>query len=219
MQELREQIRELESDQQQGVDNSADIVACKGEIEVLKKEIQSIEEGGHTTFVKAKEMLEPKKEVSAKNRKIQFRRVKLNRKIADLEARLTEPDVSSEERQTILADLAKSKEERTTLTQEKQALKEFNHTRFMQFQKEKVGADKQDADKQDADLLEITQKIEEAETCLGQATESGDEALLGETKEKLHLLLMEKESIQNYTHDLFLQNLDRMKAKRRSDLG
>ncbi|MGE4550320.1 MAG: hypothetical protein AAEJ57_02945, partial [Opitutales bacterium] len=61
MRELRQQLQELELTQQSGEDNKADIEACKGEMQVLKKEIKSIDEGGHTTFVVAKERLEPKK--------------------------------------------------------------------------------------------------------------------------------------------------------------
>ena len=37
-------------------------------------------------------------------------------------------------------------------------------------------------------------------------------------KEELHLLEMEKESIENFTHDHFLENLASMKAKRKSGL-
>ena len=214
MRELRQQLKELELTQQAGEDNKADIEACKGEMQVLKKEIKSIDEGGHTTFVVAKEMLEPKKDVSAKNRNLKFRRVQLNRGIAKLEGRLTESDLPSEESQEILAKLAKLKEDRIALTQEKQALKEFNHTRFMEFTKEKV-----DADKQEADLLEVNEKITAAEEVLGKATESGDSSLVKKATEDLHLLLMEKESIENYAHDLFLQNLEQLKAKRKSDLG
>jgi hypothetical protein len=99
------------------------------------------------------------------------------------------------------------------LVQEKQALQEFNHTRFVQFRKEKVDSDKQ-ADK----LKGVNAKIARAEEALGQAKETGDAEQVNTAKEDLHLLLMEKESIENYTHDLFLQNLVRMKAKHERDL-
>ena len=36
--------------------------------------------------------------------------------------------------------------------------------------------------------------------------------------EKLHLYRMELESIENFTHDEFLENLKSLKAKRKSDL-
>ena len=214
MRELRKQLEEMELSRQAGQENGADIEACMGEIQVLKKEMQSIEEGGHTTFVAAKEMLEPKKDVGAKNRNIQFRRVELNRSIAKLEGDLTKSDLSPEGRQEILAELAKLKEDRIALKQENQALKEYNHTRFMEFAKEKV-----DADKQEQELAEVNQKITAAEDALAKATESDDSALLQEAKEHLHLLLMERESIENFAHDLFLKNLEQLKAKRKSDLA
>ena len=50
----------------QGRDVIDDIDACKGEIELLFKELQSIEEGGHTTFLHAKELIAPKKNISSK---------------------------------------------------------------------------------------------------------------------------------------------------------
>ena len=36
--------------------------------------------------------------------------------------------------------------------------------------------------------------------------------------EELHLLEMEKEAIENFTHDHFLENLEVMKSKRKSAL-
>ena len=214
MKELRKELEELELAQQEGKDNKADIEACKGKMQVLKKEVKSINEGGHTTFVAAKKMLEPKKGVGAKNRNIKFRRVQLNRKIAKLEGCLTESELSPEDRQEILTKLAKLKEDRTALTQEKKALTEYNHTRFMEFAKEKV-----DADKQERELAEINNKITAAEDVFAKATESDDSIQIEEAKENLHLLLMEKESIENFAHDLFLKNIEQLKAKRRSELA
>ena len=39
-----------------------------------------------------------------------------------------------------------------------------------------------------------------------------------DVEEELHLLEMEKEAIENFTHDHFLENLEVMKAKRKSAL-
>jgi chromosome segregation ATPase len=66
MTKLRAQLKEL----QQGEGQQSDIDSCNGEIEVLRKELQSLEEGGHTTFIKAKQMLEPKKNLSTKGKKL-----------------------------------------------------------------------------------------------------------------------------------------------------
>ncbi len=213
MKELRIQIQDLEIAQQNGEDNSADLMACRGEMQVLKKEIQSIDEGGHTTFVAAKEMLAPKKDMSKKNRSIQDRRMQFNNRIAKIDANLEEPNLGPEDREALLTEKARLQDDLAALVQEKQALQEFNHTRFVQFRKEKVDSDKQ-ADK----LKGVNAKIARAEEALDQAKETGDAEQVNTAKEDLHLLLMEKESIENYTHDLFLQNLVRMKAKHERDL-
>jgi len=208
--EVRQRIEDLSSS---GKDNNADIVACKGELEVLKKELQSIKEGGHTTFVMAKQMLQPKKGISSKTRSIKFRREKLSLQIAKLEAQISEANLSAEKQKSILDKISKYKEERVSLSHERQALKEFNHTRFMEFHKE---ADK--VNEQEAELEEVDKKIFTVETRLDEALEKKNDELLNKAKEELHLLHMERESIVNFSHDLFLKNLEQLKGKRKSDL-
>ena len=56
-QELREQrqlLRDLRKRLKSGENISGDIEACQGHIDLLYKELQAIEEGGHTTFLEAK---------------------------------------------------------------------------------------------------------------------------------------------------------------------
>jgi hypothetical protein len=83
----------------------------------------------------------------------------------------------------------------------------------MEFHKE---ADK--ANEQQAELDEVDKKIFVVETRLDVALEKNDDDLLNKAKEDLHLLHMERESIVNFSHDLFLQNLEQLKAKHKSDL-
>ena len=73
-------------------------------------------------------------------------------------------------------------------------------------------------DKHQEDLLMIEKKIAAAEKALDESLETGDSDLITEAKQNLHLLLMEKTSIENFSHDLFLQNMESMKATRRSRL-
>ena len=47
---------------------------AEGEIDVLRKELQSIEDSGHTVFISAKQMLEPKKQLSQKEKKISWKK-------------------------------------------------------------------------------------------------------------------------------------------------
>ena len=83
----------------------------------------------------------------------------------------------------------------------------------MAFHKE---ADK--ANEQEAELEKVDKKIFIVETRLDKALEKNDDDLLNKAKEELHLLHMERESIVNFSNDLFLKNLAQLKAKRKSDL-
>ena len=69
MSNLRSKLKSFENGIESGDFQQSDVDACKGEIEVLRKELQSLEDGGHTTFIKAKAMLEPKKNLSSKEKK------------------------------------------------------------------------------------------------------------------------------------------------------
>ena len=210
---LRRKAKELEATQSTGSDKKADIEACRGEINVLQKELDSIDDGGHTTFMKAKNMLEPKKGISSKNRRIKWRKAQIGKRIEKLEASQEESDVTDEERTETAAKLAKFREELASLDEEKAALKDFNHTRFMAANK-----DDGQGDKQNTEIEQVNKKIHELETKLERASKEGSDPMAEDLQEELHLLEMEKESIENFTHDLFLKNLASLKAKRRSEL-
>ena len=210
---LRRKAKELEATQSTGIDKKADIEACRGEINVLQKELDSIDDGGHTTFMKAKNMLEPKKGISSKNRRIKWRKAQIGKRIEKLEASQEESDVTDEERTETAAKLAKFREELASLDEEKAALKDFNHTRFMAANK-----DDGQGDKQNTEIEQVNKKIHELETKLERASKEGSDPMAEDLQEELHLLEMEKESIENFTHDLFLKNLSNLKAKRRSEL-
>ena len=81
----RKRLKKLEKEMSQGRDVIDDIDACKGEIELLFKELQSIEEGGHTTFLHAKELIAPKKNISSKKEFIRGEIRKTYTEIAELE--------------------------------------------------------------------------------------------------------------------------------------
>jgi len=104
MVKLRTQLKELLQEEGQ----QSDIDSCKGEIEVLRKELQSLEEGGHTTFIKAKQMLEPKKNLSTKGKKIDTKVKFLKIRLKNAEKKLNEQDSSpklKEKQQEIVEDL------------------------------------------------------------------------------------------------------------------
>ena len=160
MTKLRAQLKEL----QQGEGQQSDIDSCNGEIEVLRKELQSLEEGGHTTFIKAKH-----------------------------------PEIVED-----LNDQIQS------LAGERHAIEDFNHTRFLQ-----LSSQASEGDKQTKELREVDEKIKDLRKKLSKCSDSDSEDHL---KDELHFLVMEKESIENFTHDHFLENVESMKVKRRSEL-
>ncbi len=210
---LKRKAKELEATQSAGTDSKADIEACRGEINILQKELDSINEGGHTTFLKAKNMLQPKKGISGKNRRIKWQKAQIEKRIARLEARQEEADVTDEERAENVVKLAKFRDELASLDEEKSALKDFNHTRFMAAHK-----DDSQGDKQNDEIEQVNKKIHDLETKLERASKESNDPSVEDLKQELHLLEMEKESIENFTHDLFLKNLANLKAKRRSEL-
>ena len=210
---LRRKAKELEATQSTGIDKKADIEACRGEINVLQKELDAIDDAGHTTFMNAKNMLEPKKGITSKNRRIKWRKAQIGKRIKKLEARQEEADVTDEERAENVVKLAKFRDELASLDEEKSALKDFNHTRFMVAHK-----DDGQGDKQNTEIKQVNKKIHNLETKLERTSKEGNAPLTEELQEELHLLEMEKESIENFTHDLFLKNLSNLKAKRRSEL-
>ena len=210
---LRRKAKELEVAQAADTDKKADLEVCLGEINVLQKELDSINEGGHTTFLKAKNLLEPKKGIPGKNRRIKWREAQIGERIKKLESRQEEADVTDEERAENVVKLANFGKELASLDEEKSALNDFNHTRFM-------AAHKDDAqgDKQNNEIEQVNKKIHDLETKLERASKESKNSLVEELQQELHLLEMEKESIENFTHDLFLKNLKNLKAKRRSEL-
>jgi len=206
MVKLRTQLKELLQEEGQ----QSDIDSCNGEIEVLRKELQSLEDGGHTTFIKAKQMLEPKKNLSTKGKKIDTKVKFLKIRLKNAEKKLKEEDSSpklKEKQQEIVEDL---KEQLQSLSGERQAIENFNHTRFVQLKSQAS-----EGDKQTEELTKVEEKIRGLQLKLLKCANSENEAHL---KDELHFLEMEKESIENFTHDHFLENVESMKVKRRSEL-
>ena len=187
-----------------------------GEMEVLRKELQSVEDSGHTVFMSAKQMLAPKKELSQKQKKISWKKkhieIRLNSLKKDLKD-LKDLEKNSDEHALINDKIAKFQKELSRLNQEQNAVNDLNHTRFLDAQN--VGAEEAG---QEQDLKKVNSELEELNS---QISENGSKlvaAELAELKEHLHFLELEKESIENFTHDEFLENVEAMKAKRKSQL-
>lgn len=204
---LRSQLKKL---QQDNPSNLGDIESCKGEIEVLRKELQSLEDGGHTTFIKAKGMLEPKKNLSSKSKKLEWKIKLFKTRIKNAEKKLTKQGLSSEiieKQEKLISDLTK---QIFSLSEEQKALKNFNHTRFLESTK-----DTSEEDSQAKKLDDINVRISVVQGKIANLPDNEKDENLNE---ELHLLEMEKEAIENFTHDHFLENLEVIKAKRKSAL-
>ena len=93
MSNLRSKLKGFEDGIEKGASQQSDVDACKGEIEVLRKELQSLADGGHTTFVKAKSMLEPKKNLSSKEKKIDWKTKLLKTRLKSAEKKLLQEDM------------------------------------------------------------------------------------------------------------------------------
>jgi uncharacterized protein (DUF3084 family) len=184
-----------------------------GEMEVLRKELQSVEDSGHTVFMSAKQMLAPKKELSQKQKKISWKKKHIEIRLNSLNKDLKDLEQSSEECTLINDKIAKFQKELSDLNQEQNAVNDLNHTRFLDAQNveaEEAG--------QEQDLKKVNSELEELNS---QILENGSKLAspeLAELKERLHFLELEKESIENFTHDEFLENTKAMKAKRKSQL-
>lgn len=184
-----------------------------GEMEVLRKELQSVEDSGHTVFMSAKQMLAPKKELSQKQKKISWKKKHIEIRLKSLNKDLKDLEQSSKECTLINDKIAKFQKELSDLNQEQNAVNDLNHTRFLDAQN--VGAEEAG---QEQDLKKVNSELEELNS---QILENGSKlatAELAELKERLHFLELEKESIENFTHDEFLENTKAMKAKRKSQL-
>ena len=82
-----------------------------------------------------------------------------------------------------------------------------------------MAANKDDGrgDEQNTEIEQVNKKIHDLETKMERASKEGNDPPAEDLQEELHLLEMEKKSIENFTHDLFLKNLADLKAKRRSE--
>ena len=82
LRDQRAKLRELRQGMRSGQDLSDDIDSCSGEIELLMKELQSIEEGGHTTFLDAKKLIAAKKDISSKKKNIKEQSTAIQKKVS-----------------------------------------------------------------------------------------------------------------------------------------
>ena len=131
LREERAKLKELRYRTSNGENLAEDIEGCKGQLELLFKEMQSIEEGGHTTFLKAKEVISPKQNIAEKKNRLRLSMDNAKTKIAKIEKALETPNLPKEERDLKLVKSSKLRVEMEDLQQEYNALLQYNHTNFI----------------------------------------------------------------------------------------
>ncbi len=213
---IRMQLAELIQKQKMLKLNGAtksEMEEAEGEIDVLRKELQSIEDSGHTVFISAKQMLEPKKQLSQKEMKISWKKKHIEIRLSSLSKDLLDEKCSPEQKGKIENKISKFQKELSDLEQEMRSVKELNHTRFLDSQNLK-----DENSTQQNKFEEVNGKIQETKNKISKAQADRNSTKVNLLKEQLHHLELEKEAIENFTHDEFLENLSVMKAKRRSQL-
>ncbi|MAK28907.1 MAG: hypothetical protein CMI22_11205 [Opitutae bacterium] len=200
LRDQRAKLRELRQEMRAGQDLSDDIDSCSGEIELLMKELQSIEEGGHTTFLDAKNLIAPKKDISSKKKNIKDQLNEVQKNISELEQRLYFPNLGQEERDRIIQEIAKNNKHKQDLEEELVALKQYNHTRFVAAREE------------NRKLIELEEKLDGIESELSElevkmvdAVEMQNHSLISELKEKMESLEEEKKKLVLPEKDPFLE--------------
>ena len=200
LRDQRAKLRELRQEMRAGQDLSDDIDSCSGEIELLMKELQSIEEGGHTTFLDAKNLIAPKKDISSKKKNIKDQLNEVQKNISELEQRLYFPSLGQEKRDRIIQEIAKNNKHKQDLEEELVALKQYNHTRFVAAREE------------NRKLIELEEKLDGIESELSElevkmvdAVEMQNHSLISELKEKMESLEEEKKKLVLPEKDPFLE--------------
>ncbi len=131
----RSELRALEESLKQGKNTLAEIDECKGWIEVLKKELKSLKEGGHTVFLSNKGSISPKSKVGAKGQVIGRRLEEIRQAIHLHEELLASEGGDASSKGKILQKIDLLLEAKDELLTERKALKQFNHTRFLEMRR------------------------------------------------------------------------------------
>jgi len=125
-------LRLLKKKYKEGHNVSQDIDGAEGYVEVLKKELVSIQEGSHSTFLAAKKTISPKFNVDTKKGKILSNIRTLAKDIRECEAFLSGGDRTREENEDVRKKLEVLRADHAEAQQELKALSQFNHTRFLE---------------------------------------------------------------------------------------
>jgi chromosome segregation ATPase len=204
--ELREQrqlLRDLRRRLKGGENLSGDIEACQGQIELLYKELQSIEDGGHTTFLEAKEVIAPKMNYAEKKEDLKDKIKLVKKEIHELEESLYQPNLPDVTRDETIVELSKLKKEQEDLSEELNALLQFNHTRFVEA-REETREQMQRAEKEQ----NLEEEIDRLKQELSEANQSADLSRANELLSKISDLENEIKNLDRPEEDVFLERFE-----------
>jgi hypothetical protein len=186
-----------------GENLTGDIEACEGHIELLYKELQSIEDGGHTTFLEAKEVIAPKMNYAEKKEHLKDKIKLVKREIHELEESLYLPNLPDITRDETIVELSRLKKEQEDLSEEMNALQQFNHTRFVEAREETKGQMERAEKEQN---LEI--KLETLQQELADANNNSDLNKANELISAISALRDEIKKLDQPDEDAFLEKFD-----------
>ena len=188
LREKRKELRDLRQGMKEGRDLSADMDTCQGEIELLQKELQSIDEGGHTTFLVAKDLIAPKKDISAKKTRLREEVDGLEKEIKHLETRLAMPNLSDDERSRMTLSISSKNDVLKDL--EEETLRNFDHTRFVEAREDRrISMELEEA------LEKLELRMEELNAQMLEALEQVDESSIEKFMLELNSLKEEKRKL------------------------
>jgi len=127
----RQLRRDLRKRLKLGEDVGEELLVCEGRIEVLNRELLSIEEGGHEVFLAAKETISPKLNYPEKQKELKLKIRQVNDEITQLQNRLIENKDDDRKVSTLTKEVSMRKLVLDDLESEMNALLQFTHTQFL----------------------------------------------------------------------------------------
>ena len=188
----KNKLAELRKGISNGQDLSDDMDSCKGEIELLMKELKSIEEGGHTTFLNAKNLISPKKEISSKKKTIKDSINEIQIQIKELEHKLYEPKLEQHVRDKLIKTISEKNAAKLDFEEELQAVRQYNHTRFLEAREEN-----RKSNELERKLEDIEDQKKNLKRDILEAMDKNQRSIVKELKNKLDDLDVQKYELIN----------------------
>ena len=187
----RQLRRDLRKRLKLGEDVGEELLACEGRIEVLNRELLSIEEGGHEIFLAAKETISPKLNYPEKKKEIKLKIQQVNDEITQLQNRLIEINSDDTKVSSLTKEVSMRKLILDDLESEMKALLQFNHTQFLAIKEN----DKQQQD-QDQQIESLEEEKKTLNLELIEANENFNMQEISVIQEKLSVV---KDKIRELT--------------------